>query len=209
MLLRRDKLASAPGGIGSPRYHSRGSPPARVPSAGPRPPLRGPPPPAPAAPPSRRHLRRAGASPRRPPPSPPARRRVRLRPPAVAAWPRPPAAVGRRDRRGARAGVAPAGASRLASCRRRRRGDVVARLRLVHPHHAVVVVGDRPEVAGRPAVHEGVRIDARHAPLRHLRQLEVREERQLGEEDRIEVRVLRRRRRCRCRAAAATRAGRA
>ena len=77
--------------------------------------------------------------------------------------------------------------------RRRRRGDVVAGLRLVHPHHAVVVVSHRPEVAGRPAVHEGMRVDAGHAPLGHLRQLEVREEGQLGEENRIEVRILRRR----------------
>src|SRR5439155_4816398 len=31
---------------------------------------------------------------------------------------------------------------------RRRRGSLAPRLRLVHPHHAVVVVGDRSEVAG-------------------------------------------------------------
>ena len=38
-----------------------------------------------------------------------------------------------------------------------------------------------------------MRVDAGHAPLGHLRELEVREERQLGEENRIEVRILRRR----------------
>ena len=46
------------------------------------------------------------------------------------------------------------------------------------------------EVAGRPAVHERVRVDAGHAPLGHLGELEVREEGQLGKEDRIEVRIL-------------------
>ncbi len=38
-----------------------------------------------------------------------------------------------------------------------------------------------------------MRVDAGHAPLGHLRQLEVREEGQLGEENRIEVWILRRR----------------
>ena len=124
------------------------------------------------------------------------RLRVLLRPRcrAVAGWPRPAATDG---------GAAPGGpgwllrlrsASRPGWGRRRSwRGDVVAGLRLAHPHHAVVVVSHGPEVAGRPAVHEGMRIDARHAPLGHLRQLEVREEGQLGEENRIEVRILRRR----------------
>ena len=71
------------------------------------------------------------------------------------------------------------------------RAALASGLRLVHPHHAVVVVGDRPEVARRPAVHEGVRVDARHAPLGHLRELEVREERQFGEENRIKIGILR------------------
>ena len=66
-----------------------------------------------------------------------------------------------------------------------------ARLRLVHLHHAVVVVGDRSEIARRPAVHERPRVDARHAPLRHLREFPVAEELQFGEEQRIEIRILR------------------
>jgi len=55
-----------------------------------------------------------------------------------------------------------------------------------------VVVGHRAEVARRPAVHEVVRPHARHAPLGHLRDFEVREEGQLEPEDRVEVRILRR-----------------
>src|SRR5262249_12018818 len=64
------------------------------------------------------------------------------------------------------------------------------RLRLIHPHHAVVVVGDRAEITRRPAVHECMGIDAGDAVLRHLLELEVREERQFSEEDRIEVGIL-------------------
>ena len=75
---------------------------------------------------------------------------------------------------------------------RRRRRLLATRLRLVHPHHAVVVVRNGAEVARRVAVHEGERVHARHAPLRHLRQLPVREERKLAEQNRIEIGVLRR-----------------
>ena len=55
-----------------------------------------------------------------------------------------------------------------------------------------MVVRHRSEIAGRPAVHERVGVHARHAPLRHLRHLPVAEPRQLGEQDRIEIRILRR-----------------
>jgi hypothetical protein len=75
--------------------------------------------------------------------------------------------------------------------RRRCHGfDITARLRLVHLHETVVVVRDGAEIARRPAVHERVRVHPGHAVLRHLRELEVREPRQLGEQDRIEIRIL-------------------
>ena len=81
--------------------------------------------------------------------------------------------------------------ARTAAPGRRARPALAAGLRFIHAHHAVVVVRDRAEVTWRPAVHERVRVDARHAPLGHLRQLEVREPRELGEEDGIEIGVLR------------------
>src|SRR5262249_25538246 len=65
-------------------------------------------------------------------------------------------------------------------------------LGLIHPPPSVVVVRDRATIARRPAVHERVRVDTGDPVLRHLLQLEVREERKLGKQDRIEVRVLRR-----------------
>ncbi len=65
-------------------------------------------------------------------------------------------------------------------------------LNLVHPDHAVVIRRHEREVAWRPHVHVAVRPDARHPVLRHLRHLEVRHHRQLAEENRIEIRVLRR-----------------
>src|SRR3989304_1811099 len=89
----------------------------------------------------------------------------------------------------------PAGAPATAACcppgRTRQRG-VTAGLRLIHLHQAVVIVGDRSEVTWGPAVHEGKVIDAGHPPLGHLRQLPLGEPGQLGEEQWIEVRVLRR-----------------
>src|SRR5262249_17272450 len=79
---------------------------------------------------------------------------------------------------GRAAATAPAAASTAtaggrAVRRRRWRCRFTTRLRLVHAHHAVVIVRNGAEVAGRPPVHEGVRVDAGHAPLGHLRQLPV------------------------------------
>ena len=65
-------------------------------------------------------------------------------------------------------------------------------LNLVHADHAVVVRRHEREIAGRPHVDVAVRPHAGHAVLRHLRHLEVRHHRQLAEEDRIEIRILRR-----------------
>ena len=55
-----------------------------------------------------------------------------------------------------------------------------------------MVVGHRTEVAGRPAIHEGVGVDTGHPVLGHLGQFPIGEPGQLGEEERIEIRVLRR-----------------
>ena len=116
--------------------------------------------------------------------------------PSLPASTAPAAAPRRRRSRGA-AGCgcrsARGASGRGTRCRSRVGRDIVPALRLVHPHHAVVVVGDRAEIAGRPAVHEGVCVDAGHAPLGHLGELEIREPGQLGEQDRIEVGILRRR----------------
>ena len=76
--------------------------------------------------------------------------------------------------------------------RHRRAVEVTSRLRLVHLHETVVVVRDRPEIPGRPAVHERMRVHAGHAPFGHLCHFPVAEPRQLGEQDRIQIRILRR-----------------
>ncbi len=168
-----------------PRYHSRSWPPPRPVGT---PPPRPPPPPAPAPAAPRPCAAPAGGAPTpaapppapRPPPAPP-------RP-----WPAPAPATPVAAPPAPRPAAAPP--RRTCRTRRTRRAcrDVPPRLRLVHLHHAVVVVGDRSEISRRPAVHEGPRVHARHAPLGHLGEFPVGEERQLGEQQRVEIRILRR-----------------